>query len=113
MSEFSPPPHQPNVPASAQPSQAPAPAAGPDEVALQIDDRSVLARKGMTVLQAAEKAGILVPHYCYHPGLSIAGNCRMCLVEIEKMPKLQIACATQAAPGMVVRTGNDRVRAAR
>ena len=113
MPEFSPPPHQPIVPATAPQAPSAAASPGPDEVALQIDDRPVLARKGMTVLQAAEKAGILVPHYCYHPGLSIAGNCRMCLVEIEKMPKLQIACATQAAPGMVVRTGNDRVRAAR
>ena len=113
MPEPSPPPHQPNVPAMAPSAPAAQPAPGPDEVALVIDDRPVVARKGMTVLQAAEKAGILVPHYCYHPGLSIAGNCRMCLVEIEKMPKLQIACATPAAPGMVVRTGNDRVRSAR
>ena len=119
MPEISPPPHQPNVPAPAPPvDRAPAaavalPQAGPDEVALLIDDRPVVAKKGATVLQAAEKAGVLVPHYCYHPGLSIAGNCRMCLVEIEKMPKLQIACATAAAPGMVVRTANDRVRGVR
>ena len=123
---FSPPPHQPNVPAPgappiAGPAAAPAgtsagqalPQAGPDEVALLIDDRPVVVRKGATVLQAAEKAGILVPHYCYHPGMSIAGNCRMCLVEIEKMPKLQIGCATTAAPGMVVRTNNDRVKGVR
>jgi len=111
---LSPPPHQPNVPAPGAPAVAPAlPQAGPDEVALLIDDRPVVVRKGDTVLQAAEKAGILVPHYCYHPGMSIAGNCRMCLVEIEKMPKLQIGCATVAAPGMVVRTNNERVRGVR
>ena len=107
---WSPPPHQPNVPAAAGTALL---QAGPDEVALLIDDRPVVVRKGATVLQAAEKAGILVPHYCYHPGMSIAGNCRMCLVEIEKMPKLQIGCATVAAPGMVVRTNNDRVKGVR
>jgi len=99
------------VPAPA--SQPPLPAAGPDEVALLIDGRPVVAKKGATVLQAAEKAGLLIPHYCYHPGLSIAGNCRMCLIEIEKMPKLQIGCATLAAQGMVVRTTTERVRVAR
>jgi ferredoxin len=67
------------------------PEPGPDEVALLIDDRPVVVKKGTTVLQAAEKAGLLIPHYCYHPGLSIAGNCRMCLIEIEKMPKLPAA----------------------
>jgi len=105
----------PVVPGTAPaPGAAPAlPQTGPDEVALLIDDRPVVVRKGTTVLQAAEKAGILVPHYCYYPGMSIAGNCRMCLVEIEKMPKLQIGCATVAAPGMVVRTNNERVRGVR
>src|SRR3989442_856937 len=118
---YSPPPHQPNLPkaaAAAAPASATStapvlPRAGSDEVALVIDDRPVVAKKGTTVLQAAEMAGILVPHYCYHPGLSIAGNCRMCLVEIEKMPKLQIGCATVVAPGMVVRTSNERVRTVR
>ena len=98
-------PTQPAAP-SAQPALPPA---GPDEVALTIDGRPLVVKKGTTVLQAAEKVGLLVPHYCYHPGLSVAGNCRMCLVEIEKMPKLQIGCATQAAQGMVVRTANERV----
>ena len=110
MQETSPPPHQPNVPAVAPPAPSPSAPIGADEVTLLIDDRPVVAKKGTTVLQAAENAGVLVPHYCYHPGLSIAGNCRMCLVEIEKMPKLQIACATPVAQGMAVRTGNDRVR---
>ena len=113
MPETSPPPHQPNVPAVAPPAPSPSAPIGADEVTLLIDDRPVVAKKGTTVLQAAENAGVLVPHYCYHPGLSIAGNCRMCLVEIEKMPKLQIACATPVAQGMAVRTGNDRVRDAR
>jgi NADH-quinone oxidoreductase subunit G len=97
----------------AEPAAPAFPAPGPDEVALLIDDRAVIVGKGTTVLQAAAKAGLLIPHYCYHPGLSIAGNCRMCLVEIEKMPKLQIGCATLAAQGMVVRTQTDRVRRTR
>src|SRR5881628_1907172 len=114
MADTSPPPHSPNLPEpAAGRAGGTAPLAGPDEVALVIDDRPVVVKKGTTVLQAAEKAGLLVPHYCYHPGLSIAGNCRMCLVEIEKMPKLQIACSTPVAQGMAVRTGNDRVRVAR
>src|SRR5213593_1441032 len=111
--EYSPPPHQPNLPKPPAAASPAMPQGGPDEVALLIDDRPVVAKKGTTVLQAAEGAGLLVPHYCYHPGLSIAGNCRMCLVEIEKMPKLQIGCATVVAPGMVVRTGNERVRTVR
>jgi NADH-quinone oxidoreductase subunit G len=89
------------------------PPAGPDEVALLIDDRPVVVKKGTTVLQAAAKVGVQIPHFCYHAGLSIAGNCRMCLVEVEKMPKLQISCATMASQGMVVKTGSERVRATR
>ncbi|HET8946273.1 MAG TPA: 2Fe-2S iron-sulfur cluster-binding protein [Candidatus Polarisedimenticolia bacterium] len=107
---------EPTPPAPPAPAAAPVlelPAAGPDEVALLIDERPVVVKKGTTVLQAAERLGVAVPHYCYHPGLTIAGNCRMCFVEIEKMPKLQIGCATQATQGMVVRTANPRVKAAR
>ncbi len=71
---------------------------------LTIDGAPVSVPKGTLVIEAAKQAGVLVPHYCYHPGLPVAGVCRMCLVEIEKAPKLQIACATQVAEGMVVRT---------
>jgi NADH-quinone oxidoreductase subunit G len=71
---------------------------------LSIDGREVNVPEGTTVIQAAEKLGIFIPRYCYHPGLSIAGNCRICLVEVEKIPKLQIACNTLANEGMVVRT---------
>jgi len=109
-----PTPPAPTAPAaSAAPPAPELPAVGPDEVALLIDDRPVVVKKGTTVLQAAERLGMLIPHYCYHPGLSIAGNCRMCLVEVEKMPKLQIGCATTAAQGMVVRTANARVKSTR
>ena len=76
---------------------------------LTIDGKSVTVPEGTTVLQACELAGSPVPFYCYHPGLSIAGNCRICLVEIEKMPKLQIACYLRAADGMVVHTTSDGV----
>ncbi|HXG49793.1 MAG TPA: molybdopterin-dependent oxidoreductase [candidate division Zixibacteria bacterium] len=84
-----------------------------DPVKITIDGREVTTAKGKTVIQAAADAGILIPHYCYHPKLPIAGNCRMCLVEIEKMPKLQIACNTQVAEGMAVLTGSPKVLAAR
>jgi NADH-quinone oxidoreductase subunit G len=77
---------------------------------LEIDGKQVTVADGVNLIQAAEQVGIEIPHYCYHPGLSVAGNCRMCLVEIEKMPKLQIACNTRATEGMVVRTQNDRVK---
>ena len=75
-----------------------------DLVTLTIDGAPVSVPKGTLVIEAAKQAGVLVPHYCYHPGLPVAGVCRMCLVEIEKAPKLQIACATPVADGMVVHT---------
>jgi NADH-quinone oxidoreductase subunit G len=66
-----------------------------------------------TIIEAARENGISIPHFCWHPKLSVSGNCRMCLVEVEKIPKLAIACSTQVAEGMVVHTKNDRVRHAR
>ena len=75
---------------------------------LSIDGREVSVPDGTTVIQAAEKLGIFVPRYCYHPGLSIAGNCRICLVEVEKLPKLQIACNTPVTEGMVVHTNSAK-----
>jgi NADH-quinone oxidoreductase subunit G len=99
--------------APAAPAAPELPPAGPGEVALVVDGQPVVVPKGTTVLQAAERIGIVVPHYCYHPGLSVAGNCRMCLVEIEKTPKLQIGCATTATQGMIVRTTTPRVKTTR
>jgi NADH-quinone oxidoreductase subunit G len=84
-----------------------------DSVTLTIDGRQVIAPKGTTVLQAAIQAGIQVPYYCYHPGLGIDGSCRVCIVKIEKMPKLQTACSTPCADGMVVTTNSEDVEAAR
>jgi NADH-quinone oxidoreductase subunit G len=75
-----------------------------DTVSLTIDGQTVTAQKGRTVLQAAIEAGIKIPYYCYHPGLGIDGSCRVCIVKIEKMPKLQTSCSTTVAEGMVVQT---------
>ena len=71
---------------------------------LTIDGRTVESPEGSTVIQAAERLGIFIPRYCYHPGLSIAGNCRICLVDVERNPKLQIACNTPVIEGLVVHT---------
>jgi NADH-quinone oxidoreductase subunit G len=80
---------------------------------LSIDGREVSAAQGTTVIQAAEKLGIFVPRYCYHPGLTVAGNCRICLVEVEKLPKLQIACNTPVAEGMIVHTKSNKAESGR
>jgi NADH-quinone oxidoreductase subunit G len=78
-----------------------------------IDGQELEVPAGTTILQACHEQGREIPHYCYHDGLSIAGNCRMCLVEVEKQPKLVIGCYTPVAPGMVVHTDSDKVKAAR
>ena len=69
-------------------------------VTLTIDGRQLSVPKGTSVLRAAIEAGIQVPYYCYHPGLGIDASCRVCLVKIEKMPKLQTSCSTPVAEGM-------------
>ncbi len=74
---------------------------------LTIDGREITVSEGTTVIQAAEQLGIFIPRYCYHPGLSIAGNCRICLVDVEKSPKLEIACNLAVREGMVVHTQSD------
>jgi NADH-quinone oxidoreductase subunit G len=84
-----------------------------DPIKITIDGKEVTTTKGKTVIEAAAEIGIDIPRYCYHSKLSIAGNCRMCLVEIEKMPKLQIACNTPAAEGMSVLTQSPKVLAVR
>jgi NADH-quinone oxidoreductase subunit G len=75
-----------------------------ETVTVTIDGRPIVVPKGATVLQAAIEAGIQVPYYCYHPGLGIDASCRVCLVKIEKMPKLQTSCSTPVAEGMIVHT---------
>ena len=82
-------------------------------VHLTIEDVPVSVPKGTMLLEAAKQAGVLIPHYCYHPGLPVAGVCRMCLVEVENMPKLQIACATPVAEGQVVKIFTEPAKDAR
>src|SRR5918992_1381045 len=84
-----------------------------DTVTLTIDGQPVTVEKGKTVLQAAIEAGISVPYYCYHPGLTVDGSCRVCVVKIEKMPKLQTSCSTTCTDGMVVSTRDAETTAAR
>jgi NADH-quinone oxidoreductase subunit G len=84
-----------------------------DTVTLTIDGRQVTVEKGRTVLQAAIEAGISVPYYCYHPGISVDGSCRVCIVKIEKMPKLQTSCSMVCTEGMVVSTRDPEVVTAR
>ena len=84
-----------------------------DLVTLTVEGREVEVPAGTSVLEAAKLAGVLVPHYCYHPSLPVAGVCRMCLVEIEKQPKLAASCATPVAAGMVVHVESAQAKAAR
>jgi NADH dehydrogenase/NADH:ubiquinone oxidoreductase subunit G len=81
-------------------------------VELEIDGRKVEVPPGSMVMHAAEKLGLYVPHFCYHKKLSIAANCRMCLVDVEKAPKPVPACATPVAAGMKVQTRSARAVAA-
>jgi len=77
-------------------------------VEIELDGKKVEVLEGSMVMHAAEKAGTYIPHFCYHKKLSIAANCRMCLVDIEKAPKAMPACATPVTQGMVVRTKSDK-----
>ncbi|CAK9318010.1 unnamed protein product [Citrullus colocynthis] len=118
-----------NADASAAPAQAdPAPPPPPrtplagarvhfsspeDAIEVFVDGYPVKIPKGMTVLQACEIAGIDIPRFCYHSRLSIAGNCRMCLVEVEKSPKPVASCAMPALPGMKIKTDTPLAKKAR
>jgi NADH-quinone oxidoreductase chain G len=82
-------------------------------VTLSIDGKQVTVEKGTTILKAAEELGIEIPTFCYHDKLEPVGACRMCLVEVEKTWKLQVACATPVTEGMVVKTDTPKVKAAR
>lgn len=80
---------------------------------ITVDGQELEFQQGQTVIEAAREHGIDIPHFCWHPSLSVSGNCRVCLVEIEKMPKLAIACSTLAADGMVVHTQSEKTLQAR
>ena len=84
-----------------------------ETVTLTIDGQPVTVEKGKTVLQAAIENGVPLPYYCYHPGIGVDGSCRVCIVKIEKMPKLQTSCSTMCADGMVVSTRDAETTAAR
>ena len=80
---------------------------------LKVNNKEIEIEQGLTVLQACEKAGVEIPRFCYHEKLSIAGNCRMCLVELEKSPKPVASCAMPAADGMNIKTNTPLVEKAR
>lgn len=82
-------------------------------ISLTIEGRPVSVPDGTSILEAAKTVGVLVPHYCYHPGLPVAGVCRMCLVEVEKFPKLAPACATTVGEGQVVHVHSPKALEAR
>lgn len=82
-------------------------------VTLTINGKQVIVEEGTTILKAAEKLGIEIPTFCFHDKLETMGACRMCLVEVEKMAKLQVACATTVSEGMVVKTNTQQVANAR
>lgn len=82
-------------------------------VNLTIEGRPVSVPEGLSILEAAKTVGVLVPHYCYHPGLPVAGVCRMCLVEVEKAPKLAPACATSVMEGQVIHVHSPKALEAR
>ncbi|MBP6772317.1 MAG: (2Fe-2S)-binding protein [Gemmatimonadaceae bacterium] len=82
-------------------------------ISLTIEGRPVIVPDGTSILEAAKTAGVLIPHYCYHPGLPVAGVCRMCLVEVEKFPKLAPACATTVMEGQVVHVHSPKALEAR
>jgi len=80
---------------------------------LKVNDRDIEVEEGLTVLQACEKAGVEIPRFCYHEKLSIAGNCRMCLVEMDKSPKPIASCAMPVAEGMVIKTNTPNIEKSR
>jgi len=83
------------------------------DVTLTVDGKKVTAPAGTLLIEACREAGIAVPSFCYYPGLSLCGACRMCLVRLEKVPKLQTACTTPVTEGMVVTTESDEITQAR
>src|SRR5213594_3431414 len=84
-----------------------------DLVSVTIDGVVVSVPQGTTIIEAAKQAGVLVPHYCYHPSLPSPAVCRMCLVEVEKAPKLLPACVTAVAEGNVVHVHSETAKSAR
>src|SRR5262249_14233580 len=92
-------------------SSAPAPAK--DTFTVVFDGKPIEVPKHLNLIDAAKLAGIDIPHFCYHPRLSVVGQCRMCLVEIEGIPKIQAACTTPLKDGLSVKTTTDKGKASR
>jgi NADH-quinone oxidoreductase chain G len=111
------PPKEENLqiagPYTRSPSLSPRTNPAVEPVSLTINGKQVIVPTGTLLIEAAKQAGIEIPSYCYYPGLTLQGACRMCLVAIEKMPKLQTACTTVVTNGMVVHTENEEVKNAR
>src|SRR5580692_177829 len=84
-----------------------------DPIKFTIDGRELEAPPGTLVIEAAKRNGIEIPSFCYYEGYSLQAACRMCLVDVEKMPKMQVACTLPVGPGMVIHTDSAQVRAAR
>src|SRR6204780_5891631 len=84
-----------------------------DTVKFTLDGKVLEAAPGTLVIDAAKRAGVEIPFFCYYEGYSLQAACRMCLVEVEKMPKLQVACTLPVGNGMVIHTDTDQVRTAR
>jgi len=80
---------------------------------ITINEKEINAKPSDTILRAAERAGIEIPHFCYHPELQYVGSCRLCMVEVAKAPKLMTACSTMVTDGMVVNTESEKVKKAR
>ena len=78
-----------------------------DHITIEVDGQTIPARKGAMLIEATDAAGIYIPRFCYHKHLSIAANCRMCLVEVERAPKPLPACATPVMDGMKVSTASE------
>jgi NADH-quinone oxidoreductase subunit G len=96
------------------PNPAPAPAPPPkDTFTVVFDGKPIEVPKNLNLIDAAKLAGIDIPHFCYHPRLSVVGQCRMCLVEIEGIPKIQAACTVPLKDGLAVKTTTDKVKASR
>jgi NADH-quinone oxidoreductase subunit G len=102
------------APPASAPIAAPisAPVTAPEHVNIEIDGRALQVPKGSMIIQAADKIGVQIPRFCYHDKLPIAANCRMCLVEVEKAPKPQPACATPVMEGMKIHTQSARALSA-
>ena len=106
---------KPTVPGGGGVPASPAPPPPPqkDTFTVVFDDRPIEVPKNLNLIDAAKLAGIDIPHFCYHPRLSVVGQCRMCLVEIEGIPKIQAACTTPLKDGLKVRTTTEKVRSSR